>query len=465
MSDPARSAHGEAMRRHLAWMVRLRWAAGGAIVAGVLLERHWLGWYDLPSALLAVGLLVLAYNAVFFLILARQAVRPGRGRVLAYLQIALDLACLMVLVVHTGALASPLLGLSFLHMVFASLLLTRAAAYAGAAGAMLLMVLALMLAGPWPLGHGQTLQLVGWSLALVLTVYLANHLTASLRRHRRRLIVRNRRIRHLLRRLQEQQLAMVQHEKAAAMGRMAAGLAHEIANPLASMDSVLQLMQRSGQPLSGERIATLREQVDRIKRTLRQVTDFAHPTEYEWRSVGLNDLMESGLQMVRFDHRLRRIQLQIEQAPDNPSVHVQPHAVQQALTNILLNAIDALAEVPDPTLTVRAAMQGRRPIIEVIDNGPGIPEAHSRDIFDPFFTTKPVGKGTGLGLAISRTLLEDQGGDIQWQQTPGGGATFAVILPRQRAESKAAARRPPGVSPAQASVPSVDRGGAPDSQV
>src|SRR5690606_33783144 len=134
------------------------------------------------------------------------------------------------------------------------------------------------------------------------------------------------------------------------VGQMAAGVAHEIANPLASMDSVLQLMQRHERYVTPEKVQLLGEQVKRIKAILRLLGNFAHPTDYHWEEQPLNAVMESALQMVRFDHRLRTVRLEVEPAPPTCSLRVQPHAVQQALTNLLMNALDALAETPEATL-------------------------------------------------------------------------------------------------------------------
>jgi signal transduction histidine kinase len=217
---------------------------------------------------------------------------------------------------------------------------------------------------------------------------------------------------------------------------MAAGVAHEIANPLASIDSVLQLMQRNERRLTQANVDILRQQVQRIKQTLGQLTNFAHPTEYTWQTVDVNELLEQGLQMVRFDHRLRRIDLRHERFHDSCPVRVQPHAVQQALTNILFNAIDALADTPSPKLIVRAGQRSGCSYIEVIDNGPGIPTDHLSRVFDPFFTTKAVGKGTGLGLAITQTLMRNQGGQVE-VQTDCHGTAFRLVFPHSATTAEA----------------------------
>jgi len=438
MQSTASTRRGHRLLAQLRWLVRLRWWVGAAIVLAAVANWQWLQWYAMPNWIMSVGLVVLFYNAVLWAMLRRISISVAWNAVLVYVQIGLDLMCLTVLVALTHGLASPLLGLYVLHMVFASLLLSRPIAYAVAGISIVLLMVGLGASGQWPADQLGTLRLFGWALTLVLTVYLANHITNSLQRHRRRLIIRNRRIRQLLRRLQRQQIAMIQHEKAVTMGRMAAGLAHEIANPLASMEALLQLMLRRPQTVTAEKMEQLRQQVERIRCTLRQMTDFAHLTDYQWDTVSMKALVESGLQMVRFDHRLRKIKLKIE-LPENPCmVCVQPHAVQQALTNLLMNAIDALNDVAEPVLIVRCRRVGDACVVEVIDNGPGIAADHRADIFEPFFTTKPVGKGTGLGLAISRMLMRNQGGSVELDTAVDNGAAFRLILP-----SGASAARPP----------------------
>jgi two-component system sensor histidine kinase HupT/HoxJ len=108
---------------------------------------------------------------------------------------------------------------------------------------------------------------------------------------------------------------------------------------------------------------------------------------------------------------------------------VQPHAVQQALVNILLNALDAVADVPEPRLAVGTSSNHDHCRIWVRDNGPGVDAKDQRRIFEPFVTTKPVGKGTGLGLAISHKLIRSQGGRIKVESDSGRGATFIIELP------------------------------------
>ena len=230
--------------------------------------------------------------------------------------------------------------------------------------------------------------------------------------------------------LRRQQEVMVQQDKMAAMGQMAAGVAHEIANPLACMDSVLQLVQRNPSRMNGDTTNTLRGQIARINATVRQLTDFAHPADEKWQVVGIDAIVAGALQMVRFDHRLRDVQLDIHRGvvSDEGPIKARPHALEQVLVNIVLNALDALADTPEARMSIRVSQDTKSCYVEVSDNGHGIKPEHLDHLFEPFFTTKPVGQGTGLGLAISYRIIRDHGGTIEAENTDDG-AKFTIGLP------------------------------------
>ena len=120
-----------------------------------------------------------------------------------------------------------------------------------------------------------------------------------------------------------------------------------------------------------------------------------------------------------------------------------PSAIQQVLVNLAINALDAVADVPQPRLTIRLLQRRRENVIEVEDNGSGIAPENLNRIFEPFFTTKPVGKGTGLGLSISYRLIERHGGTMHVHSTPGQGTTFTISFPADRAT------RPASTSPVE----------------
>jgi signal transduction histidine kinase len=116
-------------------------------------------------------------------------------------------------------------------------------------------------------------------------------------------------------------------------------------------------------------------------------------------------------------------------SPDVGQIELQPQAIQQVVVNLIVNALDAVAEAPEPKITVRTERRADNCLIEVIDNGHGIKPEHLARLFEPFFTTKPVGQGTGLGLSISYSLVQKQGGHITVKSQPGRGTAFTVRLP------------------------------------
>jgi C4-dicarboxylate-specific signal transduction histidine kinase len=317
-------------------------------------------------------------------------------------------------------------GFFVFHMVFASLLMPRSMAYASALAGIGLVAGGLRLTGQWPASLESWLMLWGWTLTLLFTVFLANHIVRRLRRQRRRL-------ERLTRQMEKHQRQLVQHEKMVAMGQMAAGVAHEVSNPLASMDSLLQLMQRNPDRPRPEAIATLREQVSRVQATVRLMRTFAHrgdaggalaPAELE-----VDAVIDEALEMLRLDPRWGGVRLERVRFAGCRCA-VDGAALRQVLVNLIINALDAVEGLPSALITVRAGCGEGECTVEVSDNGPGVAPTARRHLFEPFFTTKSVGKGTGLGLAISRSLMEQQGARITLRTGRGAGATFCVQLPK-----------------------------------
>jgi len=452
MNRPAAPPSRPPLSAELGWFIRLRWLAAAAVLVAGALHFGVIDWFPPALRLLVAGAAITLYNAALWWVLRRGTRRLGPRTwllALAWAQVILDLGCLTLLALWTGGIASPLLGLFALHMVFASILLPMPMAFGGAALAVAMLATGLWSAGHWPDARPERLSALGWAASLMLTVYVTSHITRALRRHRRRLArqnrrirLQNRRIRALARQLRRQQRAMVQHEKMVAMGQMAAGVAHEIANPLASMDTLLQLMLRKPERLTADGARTLREQVARISRIVQQMTTFAHPADTPGQVLPLNDVVERGLEMIAFDRRLRGVKLERVFSPDVGAVPLEPQSLQQVLINLVSNALDAMTDAPDPRLTVRTFRHGGDYVIEVSDTGHGIPPEHLTRLFEPFFTTKPVGKGTGLGLSISYSLVRKMGGEITAQSRPGQGATFTIRLPIHAPQADPAATAP-----------------------
>lgn len=432
MTDGVALAHRGPLHVQIDWFIRLRWLAALAVVVGAWADMRWLGWYERAGQIAIVGVVIAAYNGLIWWMLCSLPARGSNLRflqILACIQLFLDLGCLTVLILWTGGVDSPLTPFYVLHMVFASLLLPRAMAYLCAMVAIGMYLMALWMAGLLPHDRNSWLLIVGRALALLATVHLANHITRNIRIQRRRLVKKNRRIRAMGRQLKRHQRALAQQEKMVALGQMAAGVTHEIANPLASMDSLLQLMQRKPDKLRPDAITTLREQIDRVNQIIHQMKTFAHPLDGQQQTVELNEVVDQALHMIRFDKRLKDVKLEKHLSPHAGRLALLPQALQQVLVNLIINALDAMAQTPDPMLTVRTDRREGWCVVEVTDNGTGIAHEHMGRLFEPFFTTKPVGKGTGLGLSISYSLIQKQGGSISVKTHPGQGSSFIIRLP------------------------------------
>ena len=273
-----------------------------ALLAALLSDGGRFAWFGTGGrgTAAAVGAAILLYNAALFLVL-RAVVRRGATRTalltLACTQMLLDLACLTVLTVLSGGIGSPVRRI--LHLPHGVREPPPAQAPRlrecgpGASADDRRTVGDGAMAGPGV----KSPNLLAWVAMLMVTVWLANGITRRLRKQRRRLVRQNRRIHQMSGTLRRQQQALIQHEKMAVAGRIAAGIAHEIANPLASMDGLLQLIERRPDK-PPEAIATLREQVGRINQIVHRMTAFAHPGDGEWQVRGLADAVERALEVV-----------------------------------------------------------------------------------------------------------------------------------------------------------------------
>jgi hypothetical protein len=240
-------------------------------------------------------------------------------------------------------------------------------------------------------------------------------------------------------------------ERLAVVGRLAAGVAHEVGNPIGAMLAFLELAVRDpGLALSSRaHLARAAREGERVRVILRQLLDFSRPSRTAPVPLDLAQAAEEAVQLVAAQHASRRIQLEVRRAPGAGLAHADPGAVLQILLNLLLNAADAVAgsEPPAVVLELRpAALRARsgdgdgasaldrsRPdAVEcvVADNGCGIDDTDRERIFDPFFTTKPPGQGTGLGLSTAARLAEEMEGVLVLVEPPPGFVTaFALRLP------------------------------------
>jgi len=222
---------------------------------------------------------------------------------------------------------------------------------------------------------------------------------------------------------------LLHQEKMAAFGLIAAGVAHEMGNPLSSIDMHLQLLDAAPGLTQPHRasVRTLRQQTARLARTVRELVDFSRRRRDEPGLVAVRSVIEDTLRLVRYDPRFQGIQTKLEIDANTPAVRfIEDHLVQVIL-NLVLNALDAMAN--SGTLAFEVRPIGEQVVIHVRDNGAGMPHETLDRCFEPLFTTKPAGQGTGLGLSICRDLVRRAGGEIELHSASGTGTTAIVTLP------------------------------------
>ena len=226
-------------------------------------------------------------------------------------------------------------------------------------------------------------------------------------------------------RLLDAQGALVRAEKLASVGRLAAGIAHEVGNPLAAIGNYAEVLRRRG--ADPELVSALEREAARIDAIVRGLLDYARPRTVPREAVDLAALAEGAVALLRNQGLLRTLDVVVE-GDAAPPVVGDPVALEQVLVNLLLNAVDAAGEGGRVRVRTAAATPGRACVV-VADSGPGVPEADRARIFDPFFTTKAPGLGTGLGLAIVQRVIEDHRGTVAVERAAEGGAAFVVTLP------------------------------------
>ena len=231
----------------------------------------------------------------------------------------------------------------------------------------------------------------------------------------------------------EQQL--LQSSKLASIGRLTAGISHEIGNPLASISSLVQELRATdggcaeGAAFVSDSLNAITGHLERISRIVRSLGDFARVSTARKVPSDLREIFQRTLDLVRYDKRFRQVRFQ-SAFESIPPLLVNPDQMEQVFLNLLLNALDAMPEGGE--LRVAMRVEGPEVVVVVEDSGRGIdPEVLDR-VFDPFFTTKPLGKGTGLGLSICYGTVREHGGTISVRSARGTGTTFTIRLPAGR---------------------------------
>lgn len=275
--------------------------------------------------------------------------------------------------------------------------------------------------------------------------------------------------------LKEAQEELIRTEKLASIGRFAAGVAHEVGNPLGAILGYTSILRKEGigREESEDYMKRIEREIERINKIVRELLDFARPSKFEIREVEINKIVESTLSLLSYQKNFKNIQTQLDLQSDLPLIKGDEPQLSQVFINIILNAIDAMPDGgilqiqtkghvieylsgdrsqrmypprrrSDPMESDYSHLRGRHPYIaglskfsrgdrlvqvRITDTGSGIKKEDLENIFDPFFTTKAPDKGTGLGLSISLRIVESLGGEIRVESEEGKGTSFEIYFP------------------------------------
>jgi signal transduction histidine kinase len=244
----------------------------------------------------------------------------------------------------------------------------------------------------------------------------------------------NRMSSELARREQEVERAqgqLIHSEKMAAFGQLGAGIAHEVKNPLAGIQAIVQLTARGLDPAHpmAEPLATIEKEARRCRAIIDHLLKFARQERVAVEPMALGPTIEDAAAIMRHQMALNGVTLQTRVEPDLPLIRGSANQLQQVLMNLMLNAQQAM-DGSGGSVEVDARRAGPDAVeVRVRDDGPGVPEEIRGRIFEPFFTTKPAGKGTGLGLSVSFGIIREHQGTIAVESEPGRGTTFVIRLP------------------------------------
>ena len=427
-----------ALLSQVAWFNRLRLVVAAGVIWLCALATHAFALVEDPWPLYLLGAAIVLVDGLYILGFSRlQRARLVVIRRHVYLQIAVDLAILTALLHYSGGITNPLALFYLFHAFIAALVLSVRAAIAVALASLALLVAlgfseraGLLPHRPLGLGLfdlqkveplGLWLLVFAYATTLAFSIYFVSTVLARLRRQERQLV---RLGRHL-----------ALSEKLASVGTLAAGVSHEINNPIGVIKNKVQILRYRVQDGDArDKLLAELDVVDKHTRRIAQITDgllqFSRETPFELRPLDLVRLLREAEDLVRVPFRSADVELQVDVgAAADAVVHGSANHLLQVLINILLNAKDAS---PRRAIVELSCTVGTGEVVlEVRDHGEGIASEHLAKVFDPFFTTKDVDKGTGLGLAISHGIVERHHGRIEIETEVGHGTGFRIVLPLQ----------------------------------
>jgi PAS domain S-box-containing protein len=227
----------------------------------------------------------------------------------------------------------------------------------------------------------------------------------------------------------QMQRSMMQQEKLASIGRLSAGVAHEINNPLTTVLTTAMLLQEEADPEAPlfQELETIVKETIRCRSIVTALLDFARQKPPQMKKSSINDIVSGTLKLTRKQSAFKDIELSVSLDPAVPDIWLDPHQITQALINLVVNAIESTEAGGSITISTALEPGGRNARIDVRDTGTGIPPERLRQVFEPFFTTKE--SGTGLGLSIAHGIIVQHNGRIDVASQPQQGTTFTITLP------------------------------------
>jgi signal transduction histidine kinase len=441
----------------LKWFIKLRWLAiSGFAVFTFLCESvfklHLFSWI-LANILIAMILC----NLVFNWMTKKISIEGSKNsnpflslRGFANLQIGLDLIFLTILWHLFGGIENPLMFLFVFHMIIASILLSKRNSYAWAIFSSLVLIVVAYLEFSGKLNHNSPIsQLTGvelwnnlyWNIfilgtfcfTLICVVYMTSSIAKQLRKKNKDIISLEKMVAD--KKLQDAKKKLYVSEKMAALGKLAAGMAHEINNPLTTVlsyseclaDEIKDENQRDDVNLIIAETMRIRDLVKKVLNFAR-AGDQAESSEIESR-VDVNKEISDTVIMVQGQVEFMNIIFYFNFDKNLPQAKISKEHLKQIIINVMINASQAMHTKGKITIETEYDRVAQNVLMKVTDTGPGIQPEYVSRVFDPFFTTKKHGEGTGLGLAVSYGLMKMYDGDITVESELGKGSTFTVIVP------------------------------------
>ncbi len=446
----------ELLAEQLLWLIQLRWIAAVGLVIAALVGSYVFPVLISPVPIYICAGVLLLCNILYYLVATKKGAGVGlKDIVLGMVQVEADLVILTAALHFSGGVVNPFCLFYIFHVIIAAIILPRNLSYSvGLTTILLFGLLAVneLNGGGWLGYYPLKLSVVGglWRnpvyalgifVAFACMVVPAQYLmriiivrmTAKHRSLEKDLRDRAEQISAINEMLKMTRVQMAHREKIVAIGQMAAGIAHEIGNPLASLSSVVQyLCRKLSTHQEKEQLLLIEHQVDRISGILKRMLSLSRPATGMYKWTDINELADNTLSLVKFDKRMQSITIKNVINSDLPMVWLNPQLFEQVFLNIFINAMDAMdarGDEQEQVLEITKEFKDAMVEIRIRDTGVGMSPQVAKRAFESFFTTKEIGKGTGLGLFISYNLVSEIDGTIKLESEPDNGTVVIIRIP------------------------------------